>query len=132
MAPATPRATDSLITATALRRDATALRPDATALRPDARGFARMQQRCTSTDRSRLSVTPTQTSGGTMHAHSTVTEVESTIAALSGSKGESKQARTANKGDSRSITEVADEFSARSCDPPTSLHEKRAYGSEIL
>jgi hypothetical protein len=29
-----------------------------------------------------------------------------------------KQARTANKGDSRPITEVTDEFSARSCDPP--------------
>src|SRR6266568_4002324 len=29
-----------------------------------------------------------------------------------------KQARTANKGDSRRITEVTGEFSARSCDPP--------------
>src|SRR6266702_4420885 len=29
-----------------------------------------------------------------------------------------KQARTANKSDSRPITEVTDEFSARSCDPP--------------
>src|ERR1700745_2886714 len=29
-----------------------------------------------------------------------------------------KQARTDNKGDSRSITEVTGEFSARLCDPP--------------
>src|SRR6266705_1297699 len=29
-----------------------------------------------------------------------------------------KQARTANKGDSRPITEVTGEFSARACDPP--------------
>src|SRR6266700_1723988 len=29
-----------------------------------------------------------------------------------------KQARTANKGDSRRITEVTGEFSARPCDPP--------------
>jgi hypothetical protein len=32
-------------------------------------------------------VTPSQTSGGTMHAHSTVTEVESTIAAIGRSLG---------------------------------------------
>jgi hypothetical protein len=55
MARATPRATSSLITETALRPrktalrpDATALRRDATALRPDARALR------TSTDRSRL------------------------------------------------------------------------------
>jgi hypothetical protein len=42
-----------------------------------------------------------------------------------------KQARTATKGDSGLITEVTGELSARSCDP-TSLHERRAHGSEIL
>ena len=43
----------------------------------------------------------------------------------------SKRARTTNKDDSRPITEVTDELIVRSCDP-TSLHEKRAYGLEIL